>query len=211
MDIGEKEIVCILGPSGCGKSTLMKILGGIQAADEGSLLLTGRISAFSFPGLSCIDSALCFRGDNLLQWRTAEGNLSFMLETMHLKGEKWQKRIDEMLEIVGLSQYPQDLSSRAFWRHEAAGRYCQSASSRSGDSPAGPAFWRAGRHYPPYADSGDAAYLEGNAKNHGDGHKRRGRGSAAGPSSLCVSLPCRLPSSAKSLWIFLTWSAIRTR
>ena len=46
-----------------------------------------------------------FQGDNLLQWRTAEGNLKFNLETMHLKGPEWKKRVGEMLEIVGLGQY----------------------------------------------------------------------------------------------------------
>mgnify|MGYP002545421976 FL=1 len=115
MDIGEKQIVCILGPSGCGKSTLMKILGGIQAADEGSLLLGGQDFGVQLPRTILHRFGFVFQGDNLLQWRTAEGNLRFMLETMHLKGEKWQKRIDEMLEIVGLSQY------RKIYPHELSG------------------------------------------------------------------------------------------
>mgnify|MGYP002264154127 CR=1 FL=1 len=55
-----------------------------------------------------------FQSNNLLPWRTAEGNLRFNLNTMKLKGPEWEKRIDEMLDIVGLLDYkkvyPHELS-----------------------------------------------------------------------------------------------------
>src|SRR5262249_15463017 len=41
IDIGEGEFVCLLGPSGCGKTTLLRILCGIETADEGRILLRG--------------------------------------------------------------------------------------------------------------------------------------------------------------------------
>lgn len=115
IDISEKEMVCILGPSGCGKSTFMKILGGIQDASEGHILLDGTDYGVSLPRSILHKFGFVFQGDNLLQWRTAEGNLKFMLETMRLKGDKWNRRVDEMLEIVGLSQY------RKVYPHELSG------------------------------------------------------------------------------------------
>ena len=115
MEIAEKELVVILGPTGCGKSTFMKILGGIQSASSGSIELDGTDYGQELPRDLHRKFGFVFQGDNLLQWRTVEGNLKFNLETMHLKGEKWNKRVDEMLEIVGLSQY------RGIYPHELSG------------------------------------------------------------------------------------------
>ena len=115
MEIAEKEMVCILGPTGCGKSTFMKIIGGIQDATSGSILLDGTDYGASLPREILRRFGFVFQSDNLLQWRTAEGNLRFNLETMHLKGPEWEKRVDDMLEIVGLSQY------RKVYPHELSG------------------------------------------------------------------------------------------
>lgn len=115
MDIAEKEMVCILGPTGCGKSTFMKILGGIQSASSGSILLDGVDYGTELPRSILNRFGFVFQSDNLLQWRTAEGNLRFNLETMHLKGPEWEKRVNDMLEIVGLSQY------RRVYPHELSG------------------------------------------------------------------------------------------
>ena len=115
MNIAEKEMVCILGPSGCGKSTFMKILGGILPASSGRIILDGKDYGVQLPREILRRFGFVFQGDNLLQWRTAEGNLRFNLETMHLKGPQWDRRVDEMLEIVGLSQY------RRIYPHELSG------------------------------------------------------------------------------------------
>lgn len=114
MDIGEKEFVALLGNSGCGKSTFLKILGGIIPATSGNIILDGVDYGRELPSEVVRKFGFVFQNNNLLQWRTAEGNLKFMLETMKLKGDKWTDRVDEMLEIVGLldykSVYPHELS-----------------------------------------------------------------------------------------------------
>lgn len=115
MDIADREIVCILGPSGCGKSTFMKIMGGIENATSGNVFLDGKDYQTQFPREILREFGFVFQNDNLLQWRTAEGNLEFMLETMRLKGPEWDKRVDDMLEIVGLSKY------RKVYPHELSG------------------------------------------------------------------------------------------
>ena len=115
MNIAEKEMVCILGPSDCGKSTYMKILGGILPATSGNIIFDGKDYGAELPRDILRKFGFVFQGDNLLQWRTAEGNLKFTLETMHLRGTQWSKRVDEMLEIVGLSQY------RRIYPHELSG------------------------------------------------------------------------------------------
>ncbi len=115
LDIGEKESVVMLGPSGCGKSTLLKMLGGILPATSGKMVLDGVDYGNELPRSTLRKFGFVFQGDNLLQWRTVEGNLRFVLETMHLKGPEWEERIDAMLNIVGLLRY------KDFYPHELSG------------------------------------------------------------------------------------------
>jgi len=114
MDIEEKEFIVILGNSGCGKSTFLKILSGIQEATSGSMELNGVDIGKCVPRSELKKFGFVFQSHNLLPWRTAAGNLKFMLQVMKLKGEQWTKRIDEMLDIVGLLDYkkvyPHELS-----------------------------------------------------------------------------------------------------
>lgn len=114
MDISEKEVVVILGNSGCGKSTFLKIMGGVMAATKGDIILDGTNYEKELPRNVLKKFGFVFQNNNLLQWRTAEGNLKFMLETLKLEGKEWTDRVDEMLDIVGLlaykNVYPHELS-----------------------------------------------------------------------------------------------------
>jgi len=55
-----------------------------------------------------------FQIDNLLPWRTVQKNLELPLEVLGFKGKEWIRRIDDLLEMVGLSDYkyayPHELS-----------------------------------------------------------------------------------------------------
>ncbi len=115
MDIHEKEFIVILGNSGCGKSTFLKMLGGIESATSGSLHLNGADCGLQIPSEQLQRFGFVFQSNNLLPWRTVEGNLKFMLQTMKLKDAKWHARIDEMLDIVGLLKY------KGVYPHELSG------------------------------------------------------------------------------------------
>jgi sulfate transport system ATP-binding protein len=41
LDIESGELVALLGPSGCGKTTLLRIIAGLENADQGSILFSG--------------------------------------------------------------------------------------------------------------------------------------------------------------------------
>lgn len=112
--IKDQQSVVILGPSGCGKSTLLKIAGGIIDASSGEIILNGINYGKQLPKEALNKFGFVFQTSNLLHWRTAAGNLEFILEVMKLKGKEWTDRIDEILDIVGLLQYkdvfPHELS-----------------------------------------------------------------------------------------------------
>ena len=41
MDVAKREIVSIVGPSGAGKTTLLQIMGTLERADEGTVVVDG--------------------------------------------------------------------------------------------------------------------------------------------------------------------------
>ena len=119
MNVSEKEFIIILGNSGSGKSTYLKILGGILEASSGSIEYNGKDYGTSIDRSALKSFGFVFQNNNLLQWLTAEGNLRFMLKMMHLKGEEWSNRVDDMLRIVGLIDY------KTFYPHELSGGMMQ--------------------------------------------------------------------------------------
>lgn len=102
MDFKQNRVTCILGPSGCGKTTLLNIAASIVKPDNGSVV------GFDSQPLSFI-----FQEDRLIEWRTVEENVSFVLKDQRDKSRR-QDLIDRYLKLVGLYEfrkyYPNKLS-----------------------------------------------------------------------------------------------------
>ena len=113
-DIRKKEFFCIMGPSGSGKSSLLKSLFGIEKPNSGHIVFDGKKYENGIPSSELKKIGYVYQNDNLLPWRSVEGNLKLPLEIFRLKGEKWFSRISEMLKLVGLYEYkdalPRELS-----------------------------------------------------------------------------------------------------
>ena len=82
--IGKGEFCVIVGPSGAGKTTLLNILGGMDSADSGSVILDGRhIEALSEHDLTTYrryDVGFVFQFYNLVQNLTARENVELASE-----------------------------------------------------------------------------------------------------------------------------------
>lgn len=111
LDVAEGEFVVLLGPSGCGKSTLLNIIAGLLPATAGTVDVAGR------PVSGVPDAiGMMFQKAVLLPWRTVRDNIVLPIEIA--QGRKAaraaQGRVDELLELVGLSgfadQMPNELS-----------------------------------------------------------------------------------------------------
>lgn len=96
------QVHAVLGPSGCGKTTLLRILSGLEHADEGS---------HDFPGHGKV--AWLFQESRLLPWLTVAGNIAYILPDSIGQNEK-SRRISELLEMTELSghenHFPDELS-----------------------------------------------------------------------------------------------------
>lgn len=109
-DVEKGDQIAILGPSGCGKSTLLHVISGLLTEREAKIdgILDWRTSKQK-PVMRMV-----FQEATLLSWRTVEKNIAFGLEVNKVSKDDIEKKVKEILEIVGLSQhaksYPFQLS-----------------------------------------------------------------------------------------------------
>jgi putative ABC transport system ATP-binding protein len=106
-DLYAGEILSIMGTSGSGKSTLLNILGALDEPDEGIIRLSGNIQKgiFNEPEASLYRAnniGFVFQNYNLLKDLTVEENIALPLI---LKGINHSSKIDEIIELVGLSKW----------------------------------------------------------------------------------------------------------
>lgn len=99
IEFPEQSITVILGRSGCGKTTLLRVLGGFEEYDSGTLLR---------PPLSKM--GMVFQEPRLMPWLTVWKNVIFGLPKARVDSD----RIQELINTVGLvgfeNAYPVQLS-----------------------------------------------------------------------------------------------------
>src|SRR5271167_3123758 len=106
------EFVAMLGPSGCGKTTTLRMIGGLEEATEGKIFIAGRDVTDLPPALR--DTSMMFQSFALFPHRTVFQNVEFSLKMKGMEKSARDRRVWEMLEMVGLtifsSRRPSDLS-----------------------------------------------------------------------------------------------------
>ncbi|NGO68139.1 ABC transporter ATP-binding protein [Streptomyces boncukensis] len=100
LDVAERETVCVLGPSGSGKSTLLRVVAGLQRADSGRVLLSGRDQAGVPPHKRGV--GLMFQDHQLFPQRDVGGNVAFGLRMHGMGRSAARARVAELLALVGL-------------------------------------------------------------------------------------------------------------
>src|SRR5579862_4427888 len=106
------EFVAMLGPSGCGKTTTLRMIGGLEEATEGKIFIAGRDVTDLPPALR--DTSMMFQSFALFPHRTVFQNVEFSLKMKGMERSLRDRRVWEMLEMVGLTSFatrrPRDLS-----------------------------------------------------------------------------------------------------
>jgi NitT/TauT family transport system ATP-binding protein len=92
------EFVCLVGASGSGKSTLLALAAGLQRPTAGVVTLDGE--PVTGPGP---ERGLVFQAGALFPWRTVERNVAYGLELLPLTVEARARRVDRLLDAVGLT------------------------------------------------------------------------------------------------------------
>lgn len=120
MSIGKGEVVVILGPSGSGKTTLLRTINFLDAADEGSVSVSGfEVDAKKHTKSQIIElrrkTAMVFQNYNLFANKTIlENVMEGLITVKKIKKSDAEKMSREILAKVGLSErcdfYPAQLS-----------------------------------------------------------------------------------------------------
>ncbi|KAB2653545.1 MAG: ATP-binding cassette domain-containing protein [Verrucomicrobia bacterium] len=114
LDVRPGEIFVIMGASGSGKSVLLRHIIGLEAPDEGEILINGE-SIHSVDVASKYRMALVFQSGALLNSLTVGDNVGLYLSEHRLKSpDEIRKIVLDKLEVVGLKgtedKLPSELS-----------------------------------------------------------------------------------------------------
>jgi sulfate transport system ATP-binding protein len=111
-DVPAGELVALLGPSGSGKSTILRIIAGLEAAEAGSVELTGE-DATGVP-IQHRGVGFVFQHYALFRHMTVRENIAFGLKVRRRPKAEIRARVDALLDLVQLSgyaaRYPSQLS-----------------------------------------------------------------------------------------------------
>lgn len=138
--IDEGEFVVILGPSGAGKSTVLNLLGGMDYATDGEIIINGKnIAGYSDDELTdyrAENVGFVFQFYNLVPTLTAFENVALIRDVV-------KSSLDEVevLKSVGLEEhinkFPSQLSGGEQQRVSIARAICKNPSMLLCDEPTG--------------------------------------------------------------------------
>ena len=99
-DVRQGEFLCIVGPTGCGKTTFLNCLTKIYDITDGEILVDGA-------PIDCRKNNISYilQESSAMEWLTVEENIRFGLQIKRVPQTLLKERVEEMLEIVGLTEY----------------------------------------------------------------------------------------------------------
>jgi sulfate transport system ATP-binding protein len=104
------QLTALLGPSGGGKSTLLRIIAGLEQADEGTVRIEGE-DATNTPARKR-NVGFVFQHYAAFKHLSVYRNVAFGLEIRKRPKDEIKRRVHELLELVHLSQFAERLPSQ---------------------------------------------------------------------------------------------------
>jgi putative ABC transport system ATP-binding protein len=107
LQVAPGEFLAIAGPSGSGKTTLLNIIGGLDRADAGEVLVEGKnlqlLSTGELARLRLQRIGFVFQAYNLLPVLTALENAEFTLLLQGVQVERRKERVQKLFAEIGLA------------------------------------------------------------------------------------------------------------
>lgn len=116
LDIKEGELVTLIGPSGCGKTTTMKMINRLVEPSGGEIIVNGKNIANTNAVELRRDIGYVIQQIGLFPHMKIKDNISIVPKLKKVEKEVYEKRVDELLDLVGLDpatfkdRYPSELS-----------------------------------------------------------------------------------------------------
>lgn len=137
------EFISVMGPSGSGKSTYFNMIGGLDSATKGRILIdevdVAQLSAVELAFLRCQKIGYIFQSYNLIRYMTALENVTVPMSFAGVPPEEARRRGMELLELVGLgdrwSHRPVEMSGGQQQRVAIARSLCNLPSILLADEP----------------------------------------------------------------------------
>ena len=107
MKVEQGDIFGVVEHSGAGKSTMLRCLNGLETYSEGSVKVMGHeVAALSPEKLKELrrDMGMIFQNFNLMNRKNVYENVMFPLEVWGVPKKEAAARVEELLELVGLSE-----------------------------------------------------------------------------------------------------------
>jgi sulfate transport system ATP-binding protein len=104
------QLTALLGPSGGGKSTLLRIIAGLEDADSGTVTIEGQEATHLPPQKRNV--GFVFQHYAAFKHMSVAKNVAFGLEIRKRPKAEVKRRVDELLELVHLSQFAHRLPAQ---------------------------------------------------------------------------------------------------
>jgi cell division transport system ATP-binding protein len=114
VNIAEGDFVFVVGPSGAGKSTFIKLIFREEWPTSGQIIVNGRnITELSLREVPFLRRGLgiVFQDYRLLPNKNVHENVAFAMEVIETPRREVQKRVNHVLELVGLRDLARNLPS----------------------------------------------------------------------------------------------------
>ncbi|MGB9184135.1 MAG: TOBE-like domain-containing protein [Solirubrobacteraceae bacterium] len=110
LEVPEGSLTALLGPSGSGKSTLLRIIAGLETPDAGTVMLDGADVRQVAPQKRGI--GFVFQHYAAFTHMTVRENVAFGLRIRKRPRPEVQARVDELLDLVGLTKWSEQRPSQ---------------------------------------------------------------------------------------------------
>jgi ABC-type Fe3+/spermidine/putrescine transport system ATPase subunit len=114
LEIGKGEIVTLLGPSGCGKTTTLRLVAGLEEADQGDIYYRSSpivsVERGLFTPAYKRDMGMVFQSYALWPNMTVAENVAFPLRVRKAPSNVIREKVNHALELVNLGHLEKRLA-----------------------------------------------------------------------------------------------------